>query len=273
MENVINIVPGEIIDNNKLVSLFQCSTQGGMRRSHKTNSLVIVSNHVNSIYDDRWVGNILYYTGMGTVGDQSFAFMQNKTLFQSDSLGIKVYLFEVFIEKQYTFIGQVKLADSPFIEEQSDMGGTIRKVCIFPIKTCANGEIPFIDKNVIDINIKAKERQVKKCSDEALLRLAKKGAHKPGVRNVVSKQYERNLAVVEYAKRYANGVCQLCGGNAPFCGKDGEPFLETHHIIWLSKGGSDTIENTVALCPNCHRKMHIVNGVEDRNYLKNKTPR
>ncbi|WP_296863638.1 HNH endonuclease [Thermosyntropha sp.] len=32
----------------------------------------------------------------------------------------------------------------------------------------------------------------------------------------------------------------------------GEP-----HIEWLSRGGTDTIDNTVALCPNCHRKMHV----------------
>ncbi|WP_223111555.1 HNH endonuclease [Billgrantia pellis] len=30
---------------------------------------------------------------------------------------------------------------------------------------------------------------------------------------------------------------------------------------WLAKGGEDTIENTVALCPNCHRKMHAL-GLE-----------
>ena len=44
--------------------------------------------------------------------------------------------------------------------------------------------------------------------------------------------------------------------------------METHHIEWLSKGGSDTIDNTVALCPNCHRKMHIVNDERDTETLK-----
>jgi len=24
----------------------------------------------------------------------------------------------------------------------------------------------------------------------------------------------------------------------------------------LSEGGEDTLENAIALCPNCHRKMH-----------------
>ena len=30
----------------------------------------------------------------------------------------------------------------------------------------------------------------------------------------------------------------------------------------------DTIDNTVALCPNCHRKMHIVKDIDDINKLK-----
>lgn len=52
------------INNAELCEVFGCSPQGGMRRSHKTNTLVIVSNHIKSIYDDRWVGDVLYYTGM-----------------------------------------------------------------------------------------------------------------------------------------------------------------------------------------------------------------
>jgi 5-methylcytosine-specific restriction protein A len=49
-----------------------------------------------------------------------------------------------------------------------------------------------------------------------------------------------------------------------------KPFLEEHHIEWLSKGGEDTIDNAVALCPNCHRKMHILNLKEDKEKLRRK---
>jgi 5-methylcytosine-specific restriction protein A len=76
--------------------------------------------------------------------------------------------------------------------------------------------------------------------------------------------------VAELAKRRAQGICQLCDDPAPFVDKKGNPFLETHHIVWLSKDGEDTIENTVALCPNCHRKMHSLNLKYDRNTLTTK---
>lgn len=75
--------------------------------------------------------------------------------------------------------------------------------------------------------------------------------------------YVRDKYVSEYAKIRARGICQLCGEPAPFLDKNGRPYLETHHIIWLADGGDNSIENTVALCPNCHRKMHILNLDED----------
>ena len=39
--------------------------------------------------------------------------------------------------------------------------------------------------------------------------------------------------------------------------------MEVHHIKQLAKGGEDTLRNAVALCPNCHRKMHSLNKKAD----------
>lgn len=78
----------------------------------------------------------------------------------------------------------------------------------------------------------------------------------------------RSIYIAEYAKKKANGRCQLCGMPAPFSDNNGEPYLESHHVKWLSKGGEDSIDNVVALCPNCHRKMHVVNDVDEVEKLK-----
>ena len=81
--------------------------------------------------------------------------------------------------------------------------------------------------------------------------------------------YERNPAIAEAAKLMAEGRCRLCDEDGPFMDKLlGLPFLETHHVKWLSKGGRDSMDNTVALCPNCHRKMHHVSNKEDIAKLK-----
>ena len=90
--------PGTILNNAELCEHFLCSPQGGMRRSLKTNTLVIISNHVESIYEDRWIGDELHYTGMGQVGNQELK-TQNKTLAESLTNGVSVHLFAVFTDK------------------------------------------------------------------------------------------------------------------------------------------------------------------------------
>jgi hypothetical protein len=81
---------GDVLNNKELCEIFQCSPQSGMRRSHYTNSLVIISDHTKEFYDDRWMGNIFHYTGMGLKGDQNITFAQNKTLAESGTNGISI---------------------------------------------------------------------------------------------------------------------------------------------------------------------------------------
>jgi len=64
------------------------------------------------------------------------------------------------------------------------------------------------------------------------------------------------------------GHCELCNLPAPFKDKAEIPFLEPRHIEWLAKGDADTIENTVALCPKCLRRMHVLDDEKDRRALR-----
>ncbi|MGH8426008.1 MAG: HNH endonuclease [Pseudomonas fluorescens] len=75
---------------------------------------------------------------------------------------------------------------------------------------------------------------------------------------VTTLAYQRNPYVVVRALQRANGVCENCDSIAPFFRKsDGTPYLEVHHKTPLAQGGDDTFENAIALCPNCHRRMHF----------------
>ena len=124
-------------------------------------------------------------------------------------------------------------------------------------------------KEKLDREQAFKESQAEKLSDEALLIKALAAPPIcPIVEGVPSKQFYRDEHVAAYAKRRAKGNCPLCLSPAPFINKDNNPYLETHHITWLSKGGEDSIENTAALCPNCHRKMHILNLECDQEILR-----
>lgn len=105
-------------------------------------------------------------------------------------------------------------------------------------------------------------------NEELMHRAKRDSTNRVATRLTKQKSYTRSPYIAEYAKRRANGICQLCGKQAPFIDKDGKPYLESHHIVWMSAGGEDSIDNTVALCPNCHRRMHILNAEEDIMKLK-----
>jgi len=84
-------------------------------------------------------------------------------------------------------------------------------------------------------------------------------------------EYTRSNAVREYVLARASGDCEGCGEPAPFTSKSGHPYLHAHHINELSDGGSDTPATVVALCPNCHYKIHHgVDGDEFNEHLREK---
>ena len=116
---------------------------------------------------------------------------------------------------------------------------------------------------------KTDEELVEEMPLKELKKTAAKRSSKPvEQKKVTTTQYSRDPYISELAKRLANGKCELCDQPAPFKDSKGKPYLETHQVVWLSKGGSDSVDNTVALCPNCHRKMHIVNSPSDVSKLK-----
>ncbi|MCG1020770.1 HNH endonuclease [Sutcliffiella horikoshii] len=240
-----------------------------MRRSHATNTLILISDHTNGLYDDRWIEDVFHYTGMGQEGHQSLDFAQNKTLHLSNSLDIGVHLFEVFQANNYIYQGEVYLAGSPYQETQPDRNDNPRSVWVFPLKLKDGQDEVIISHETLKAKEEMQEKRAKRLSERELFEKASFAPIKPGSRNVVTKVYERNATVSEFAKRRANGICQLCEEPAPFETKHGDPYLETHHIVWLSQGGQDSIENTVALCPNCHRKMHSLDLFEDVMKLQN----
>lgn len=81
---------------------------------------------------------------------------------------------------------------------------------------------------------------------------------KPEPIQIVSRSFLRNRDVIVEALFRAKGICEQCHCPAPFHrASDDTPYLEVHHRIMLSEGGEDTVANALALCPNCHRKLHF----------------
>lgn len=257
---------GQVINHKELISTFNCSSMGGIRPVINNNCIVIISDHTKGIYEDRWYGDVLHYTGTGRLGDQSLKGV-NKSLADSRKTGITIFLFEVLQEKEYVYRGEVQLCEDPYQEQQKDLDGKFRNVWVFPLTLKCNDL--GIDQEIISRYLKNQETKARKLSKDDLKEYAKLRESKHIVkRRINGEQYVRDPYITEYVKQRADGICQLCGQSAPFLDKYGHPYLECHHIEWLSMGGKDTLKNAVALCPNCHRKMHVLNLPEDQQYLK-----
>ena len=86
----------------------------------------------------------------------------------------------------------------------------------------------------------------------------KKYPTKPKKRMALARIFDRNPHVVVETLRRANGICERCKKDAPFIrASDSSPYLEVHHIVTLADGADDTLSNTLALCPNCHKELHF----------------
>jgi 5-methylcytosine-specific restriction protein A len=257
--------PGVTISNDDIGHVFAVGNAGGMRWSSARTCMVIIFDHSKALYDDRWDQNVLHYTGLGTVGDQTLT-GQNLRLAKQQETGIDVHLFEVFEQNKYVYAGRVVLAGKVVTEQQLDEENHPRQVFVFPLRL-VDGQQPQPTLEQVQKIRRGRQRQLRTKTLEELKALAERGGRRsPGSRNVTANQYERNEAVAEYVKRVAKGICGLCEEKAPFVTSEG-PYLESHHVVHLAKSGSDTIENAIALCPNCHRKMHVLDLPEDRAAL------
>jgi predicted restriction endonuclease len=76
----------------------------------------------------------------------------------------------------------------------------------------------------------------------------------------------RDARVKAFVLKRAGGRCESCAAPAPFKTTLGLDYLEVHHMKTLAQGGSDRVQNAIALCPNCHRALHYAsNAVELAN--------
>ncbi|HEY4075380.1 MAG TPA: HNH endonuclease [Rhizomicrobium sp.] len=264
---------GAVLTNERISAAFGVGMMGGMRRSLPRSLLVLISDPFKSIYRDRWDGSTLHYTGMGPDGEQSLTYAQNKTLAGSLTNGVSVYLFEALSPQKYTFAGKVELSGPAYQEQQIDTKGVNRKVWMFPLRLLDEGRIPEPTVKETKTLEEVQAKIAKRMPLEDLKKQAKAGKKQPSRRTAQGSVYERNAAVAELAKRLADGMCDLCRNAAPFHSKKNEAYLECHHVVWLANGGADDMTNTIALCPNCHRKMHILNLAQDQRTLLDRASR
>jgi len=79
------------------------------------------------------------------------------------------------------------------------------------------------------------------------------------------KEIRRNPELPLTLKELYSHRCQICAYD--FKSNYGQPYSETHHVIWLSRGGVDHSNNLIVVCPNHHRIIHETKPDFDRENL------
>lgn len=121
-------------------------------------------------------------------------------------------------------------------------------------------------KAIRDIAESAYDTRVKALRDTPTARLEELNRSAGHARRETSgSTFVRNPIVIELRRRRADYCCEQPGCNWKGFAPDGsDPFVEVHHIHPLAEGGPDTLHNTAALCPNCHRAAHYAVDRSDR---------
>lgn len=189
---------GQVIKNADIVEIFKCGNMGGMRRSRTTNTLVIVSDYTKGLYQDKWIGGILHYTGMGKLGDQDIHRAQNATLAESDYNGVDVHLFEVIDAGEYIYCGRIELVSKPYIDIQPDEDGNDRKVWMFPIRPVPDNNVKkpqmFVFKDMEDYRSHGKNVDAEYA--KMIVAKKKKGDKTSAVTPIILKQEPKPPVVI-----------------------------------------------------------------------------
>jgi 5-methylcytosine-specific restriction protein A len=198
-------------------------------------------------YDDEFLddGRFLY-TGEGREGDMTMD-SGNAAIRDHNRNDDELHVFEIKEGAwQVTYVGEYEYSDHHWTR-LPDRNGNLRDAIRFELVPAGGLEVEIGSRDIDQLSTDELYKRAEECIE-----------NKSTVRSSSSSQntYTRSEVVKKYALRAADGVCQGCNKEAPFVGKNGEPFLEVHHLHRRSDGGADHPDNVVALCPNCHRRVH-----------------
>jgi hypothetical protein len=251
--NIISPTPyNNILDYREHPDLHLCARAylaTGISENDKFNRKLLAKNQTG-----RW----LVAAGRVNSGDAIFVMLPNS----NTRNGYPRELYAGIIDKLDVSDGRTLFTVKTFVR-LTDIDAGVREFL--------GGRVPPMGNTVLEIwNI---FRENKKVDDDFSVEVTKasneshenrkarleKAPRLPARKLVQVEKYDRNPDVVAealYQAQAGGGKCGNCDGEAPFKRRDGTPYLEVHHKIPLASGGEDTVENAIALCPNCHRKLH-----------------
>jgi 5-methylcytosine-specific restriction protein A len=232
---------------NDIHARFGGQQQGGII-TPKDHPLVIIITGEEGLqhgYADRLrPDGVFEYFGEGQVGDMQLA-GGNKAVADHSASGESLLLFRK-TPTGLRFEGEM-LCETFHYERSPDREGNDRNAIVFELRP-----LEAISEIVDERGAPARPDLASLLERALAASTAPPRTGTGTLRNV----YERSRDVRDYVLARAGNKCEGCQSPAPFTRRDGSPYLEPHHIRRLSDGGPDHPAFVIALCPNCHRRVH-----------------
>jgi len=197
-------------------------------------------------YADRYrPDGVFEYFGEGQVGDMQLQ-RGNRAISEHSALGKSLLLFRQTADG-IRFEGEM-VYEGHHVERAPDRTGAQRNAIVFELRPLeAIAEIIETEVVPSGANLQGLRERALTAASVPLQPSTQ------GPRNV----YQRSRDVRNYVLTRADGNCEGCSSPAPFRRSNGNPYLEPHHLRRLSDGGPDHPAHVIALCPNCHRRVHF----------------
>jgi 5-methylcytosine-specific restriction protein A len=253
---------GRVYRRRELHDRFKGQRQGGISTPADRSEIFLFTGSSGASYgyeDFEDDAGVLHYFGEGQRGDMQFT-GGNKAIRDHALAGKELLLFEQERRGFVRYLGRRVCAGFEWKDGVPDVDLASRRAIVFQLVSEDSLTTPA------DPGLGEEE------SLEALRAAASEGPAESGTSKVSKRKvYRRSAALRRYVLARAKGGCEGCGQPAPFSTAEGSPFLEPHHVRRLSDGGPDHPAWVIALCPNCHARVHHGgDGVTYNETLKEK---
>ena len=253
---MIPFVVGHLYRRRDIHAQYKGQHQGGISTPAQFPIIFLFSGEQGGQYgyhDGDQSDGTYWYTGHGQVGDMRFV-GGNLAIRDHAKNGKELHLFEYVGRKFVQYRGKAQCIG--FHHELGvDRNKNPRQTIVFELVVDPE---PVGVAEILPETITPKFPQLRKASLEQLRHDAYDTSYldrPPAERKVMA--YYRSEVVKAYVLRRAAGVCEGCLQDAPFTSVRGNPYLEPHHLRRRADGGPDHPAAVIALCPNCHARVHF----------------
>jgi 5-methylcytosine-specific restriction protein A len=255
---------GEVYIRRELQDEYGGQRYGGISTPAKHDVILLFTGEQGSAYgyEDRFEDDgLFHYTGEGQIGDMKMD-RGNLAILKHQQRNKDLHLFKyVSSANNVMYLGRAFYAGHRE-RPAPDRLGNMRKAIVFEllIDTPADGVAELEPEFVPQIPKKLLRKSLEDLRKEAFAPVNENST--PKERRAVA--YTRSKSVKAYVLLRAGGICEGCGNTAPFLTRLEEPYLEPHHIRRRADNGPDNPLWVIALCPNCHARVHY--GKDGREY-------